>query len=156
MGSAVTLHLASRHGNAIAGLMLVNPFLYSNDPRVKLAPVLGRLPLLLKGVHNDVADPSREELGYAKVSTKGAWHALEIGKQARDLLPAITQPTLIFCSRQDHIVHPGNASLVYETIASKDKDLVWLERSYHVATLDYDREMIFERSAKFIEQHEER
>jgi carboxylesterase len=116
---------------------------------------LGRVPLLLKGVFNDVADPSRNELGYAKVSTKASWSAIQLGQSAQQKLPSISTPVLIFTSRQAHVVHPGNSSLILETIGSAEKELVWLERSYHVATLDYDRDIIFERSAKFIEQHAE-
>lgn len=155
MGGCVALDIASRLGSELAGLILVNPFIYTNDPRAKLAPLISKVPLLLKGVYDDVADPSRHELGYPKVSTKSSYSVIQMGQRVRENLPKITLPTIIFTSRQDHVVHPGNSSLVYETISSKEKEIVWLERSYHVATIDYDREIIFEQSAKFIAQHEE-
>jgi carboxylesterase len=47
----------------------------------------------------------------------------------------------------------GNAKRIHDTISSTEKDVVWLERSYHVATLDYDRDIIFERSAEFFRKH---
>ncbi len=153
MGGCITLDLASRFGEQLAGIVVVNPFLYSNDPRVKLAPLLGNVPLLLKGVYNDIAEPGRNELGYPKVSTKSSWSALKYGRAVKERLGKVTIPTLIFASRQDHVVHPGNASLVHESIGSADKELVWLDRSFHVATLDYDRHLIFEQSAKFVAAH---
>ncbi|MGH2830512.1 MAG: alpha/beta hydrolase, partial [Actinomycetota bacterium] len=153
MGGTITLELALRHADRLAGIVLVNPFVYTTDPRAKLAPLLGKFPLLLKGVYDDVAEPGRHELGYPKVSTKTSASVLEFGASVRSRLAQVRVPALVFASRQDHVVHPGNASLVVETIGSESKELVWLERSFHVATLDYDRHLIFERSAKFIAEH---
>ena len=39
---------------------------------------------------------------------------------------------------------------IRQWVSSTDLDVVWLERSYHVATLDYDAQVIFDRSAEFI------
>lgn len=153
MGGALTTELAARHGGRLSGLVMVNPFLYSTDPRVKLAPIVGRIPLLLKGVYNDIAEPGMKEVGYPKVSTKASLSVIELGKRAMKHLPKITVPTLVFTSRQDHVVHPSNSSYYIEHLGTADKEQVWLDRSYHVATLDYDREIIFERSAKWIEGH---
>jgi len=153
MGGTIVLDIVERRGDHLAGMILVNPFLYTKDPRATLTPVLGKLPILMKGVYNDIAEPGRTELGYPKHSTK-AWATLwSAAKGVQAKLPSVRLPTLIFASKQDHVVHPGNASLVHESIGSTDKELVWLERSYHVATLDYDRHAIFEQSAKFIANH---
>lgn len=154
MGGTIVLDLVERRGDELAGMILVNPFVYTKDPRAALTPLLGKLPILMKGVYNDIAEPGQNELGYPKLSTK-AWATLwAAAKGVKANLPKIHLPTLIFASKQDHVVHPGNASLVHESIASTDKELVWLERSYHVATLDYERHQIFEQSAKFIASHE--
>lgn len=40
-----------------------------------------------------------------------------------------------------------------EKLGSEDKELVWLENSYHVATLDNDADLIAERTARFIHDH---
>jgi len=155
MGGTIVMDIVQRRGDELAGMILVNPFLYTPDPRAKLTPVLGKLPLLLKGVYNDIAEPGQNELGYPKLSTKAFASLWSAAKGIKTRLPSVHLPTLIFASRQDHVVHPGNASLVHESISSTDKELVWLDRSFHVATLDYDRHLIFERSAKFVASHEE-
>lgn len=154
MGGTIALDIAIRRSKDLNGLMLVNPFVYTTDPRAKLAPVVGKLPLLLKGVYNDIAEPGRTELGYPKVSSKASASVLAAAARVKASLPTITLPAVIFASRQDHVVPPGNASLIHETIGSTDKELIWLDRSYHVATLDYDRHLIFERSAKFVAEHQ--
>jgi carboxylesterase len=49
------------------------------------------------------------------------------------------------------VVPKGNAELVMDRVASTDKELVLLNDSYHVATLDHDAEQIFERTHEFAE-----
>lgn len=154
MGGTIVLDIVERRGDELAGMILVNPFLYTKDPRASLTPLLAKLPILMKGVYNDIAEPGQNELGYPKHSTK-AWATLwSAAKGVQANLAKVHVPALIFASRQDHVVHPGNASLVHESISSTDKELVWLERSYHVATLDYERHLIFEQSAKFVAAHQ--
>lgn len=150
MGGTIALDLAARFADRIAGVIVVNASVYTKDPRAKLAPILGRLPISVKGVGNDVADPSMKELCYAKIPTRAAAQFLagQAGVCAR--LGQIRAPALIFVSRRDHVVDPGNARFIADHISSTDKEIVTLERSFHVATLDYDRDLIVERSAEFI------
>ena len=63
----------------------------------------------------------------------------------RDLMHNIVCPTLVIHSREDHIVPPANAMAVIRTISSDDIRLLWLNNSYHVATLDNDKDLIVER-----------
>jgi carboxylesterase len=55
--------------------------------------------------------------------------------------------------RNDHTVHPNNAQLIYDSVASTDKEIVWCERSHDVITLDLDRDMVFSRTDRFIKEH---
>jgi len=40
----------------------------------------------------------------------------------------------------------------YENVSSQTKELVTLENSYHVATMDYDLELIEQKSLEFIQK----
>jgi carboxylesterase len=51
-------------------------------------------------------------------------------------------------SPQDHVVDPHNSDIAAERV-SGPVERVTLERSYHVATLDYDKDLIFERAVEF-------
>jgi carboxylesterase len=51
-------------------------------------------------------------------------------------------------SPQDHVVDPHNSDIVAERV-SGPVERVTLERSYHVATLDYDKDLVFERTVEF-------
>ena len=67
-------------------------------------------------------------------------------------LPKVTAPVLLLHSRVDHIVEPVNSEVVRDGISSTDVTDIVLERSYHVATLDHDAELIFTSSVEFIEK----
>ncbi|HEX9775042.1 MAG TPA: alpha/beta fold hydrolase [Actinomycetota bacterium] len=151
-GGSIAFDLAARLGDRLSGIVTVNGLLFSRDPRVKLAPLLGKLPLKLKGVASDIADPAQAELAYGKVPTKASAALLAWLDGVKRSLGSITTPALIFTARQDHVVHPDNGPYALEHISSTDKELVWLERSYHVATLDYDKDEILQRTVTFIKE----
>ena len=82
-----------------------------------------------------------------------AYELTRLLKSMREALPRVSVPALIIASRQDHVVRePANAQYIVANIASKNKEILWLENSYHVATLDNDAELIFEQAANFIEK----
>ncbi len=68
----------------------------------------------------------------------------------RDLLPRIQCPTLVIQSRIDHVVDPSNGPRIVRLIGAKRVQLLWLDESYHVATLDNDKELIAEQAVAFI------
>ena len=150
MGGTVALDLAARHPDRVAGLVIVNGTIYSEDPRARFAPVLGKLPFSVKGIASDIADPDNHELGYTRVPLRAAAALLAYQSRVQQRLPQVQAPALLMVSRQDHVVPTSNTSYIAEHIGSTDVDVVWLERSYHVATLDYDAPLIFERSTEFI------
>ena len=65
----------------------------------------------------------------------------------------MTCPTLVFQFRDDHVVNPDNAPYIVEHVGTADKRLVWLDNSYHVATLDNDKELIGRETLRFIQEH---
>ena len=60
----------------------------------------------------------------------------------------LTMPLLLFTSRQDHVVEPNHSEHLAGTYGG-DVDHRWLERSYHVATLDHDRDDITAAAVAF-------
>jgi carboxylesterase len=153
MGGTITLDLAERFADRIAGIVLVNAAVFTKDPRALLAPILGRFPLVVKAVGNDVADPNSKELAYDRVPTKAAASFLKFQEKVKRRLPDVRCPALVFTSKQDHVVHPANGPYVLEHIGTTQKELVILERSYHVATIDYDKDVIVDRTNQFIKEH---
>ena len=73
-------------------------------------------------------------------------------KKARAGLPSIKTPILVFHSVEDHVLPVSNTEIVMNEIGSLDKQRIELVNSYHVATLDFDDQVIFENSRLFIQE----
>ena len=149
-GSSLCIDFAARHPDKVSGLVLLASFLFSKDPRRFLAPVMRLIVQSVPGVGNDIADPEMREIVYDRVPTRAAYSMLQFTRRARRALPEVECPTLIVHARNDHTAHPDNASVIYREIGSSDKELVWLERSYHVITVDLERQEVYDRTLGFI------
>jgi carboxylesterase len=149
-GAALALDFVARNPDSVTGLVTLGGFVHTSDPRRFLAPILSKLVKSLPAVGNDIADPTQREIAYERLPAAAAYHMLRIVKRARASLPKVVTPILVMHGRNDHIVHPRNADIIFNSVASKDKELVYLERSFHVITLDYDREDLLRRTFEFI------
>ncbi|MGJ3507366.1 alpha/beta hydrolase [Enemella sp. A6] len=154
MGGALSLRLAQRYGADVAGLMLVNPAIASRDRAMRLLPVLSRVIASIKGIGNDIARGG-DEIGYPRTPLKAANSMTHLWADVRNHLGRVDQPILLCTSRIDHVVDPSSAEAIEAGVSSTELERVHLERSYHVATLDHDDELIFRRSAEFLARHTE-
>ena len=150
MGGTLALHLAQTRGEDLAGMVLINPAVLTKDPRLKVLWLLKWVVPTLPGVGNDIAKPDEQEMAYDRVPLKALASMLALQAVARNNLSAVRIPTLIFTSRQDHVVDPANSALILDGVSSDDIEQVWLERSYHVATQDYDAQTIIDGTSAFI------
>ncbi len=71
----------------------------------------------------------------------------ELGPQLAD----ITCPLLLFTSRNDHVVPPSSSDYLASRVTGPVERIV-LQRSYHVATLDWDAPEIEARTVAFAKQ----
>ncbi|GAA1234546.1 alpha/beta hydrolase [Oryzihumus leptocrescens] len=152
MGGALALQLAQNHGPRVAGLVLVNPAVKFEDPRLVVLPVLKHLVGALPGIANDIKKADATELAYTKTPLKAGHSQIVAWRTVIRDLPEVTQPVLLLHSPQDHVVPASSSALVLSKISSEDVQEILLENSYHVATLDNDAPLIFAESVKFIER----
>jgi carboxylesterase len=142
MGGALTLWLAARHPE-IAGVAVINAVAYPPDPspapalRAQLEQGVKTIP----GVGNDVADPAEQELAYPLVPLACLISLFEGLAEVGPRLGDIRCPALVLTSPQDHVVQPVQSDLIAKGVAGP-VERVTLARSYHVATLDYDKALI--------------
>ena len=150
MGGFMGLKLAIEKGRDVAGLVLVNPAINSERLDVKLLPVLKRLVPGWPAIGNDIKKPGMDERAYPKTPLKALASLFAEFKATRPQLAEVTQPVLIFRSREDHVVDPSSARIIMSTVSSRDLEERILDESYHVATLDNDAETIFAGSLDFV------
>lgn len=150
MGGTLTLHLAVQHPG-IAAIVLVNPVVEPADfaSLVDIAQAqLDAGEQFIQGVGNDVADPDVTELAYTSMPNAAVLSLVDGLKALKEDLASIRPSALILHSTQDHIVPPSSVKLLTESLTSP-YEVVELDRSFHVATIDYDRDIINERAVAF-------
>jgi carboxylesterase len=150
MGGSLTLRLAERHGDAIRGIVLVNPAVHSERPDRFLLPVLQAVVPSFPGISNDIKKPGQDEGAYDKIPLKAAHSLSKLWKIIKADIASVRQPLLLFRSAEDHVVEASNAKFILDHVSSTDKTEVVLPDSYHVATLDNDAETIVGDSIDFV------
>ena len=148
MGGALSLRLAEQHGAAVSGLVLVNPTINLTDPRMRALPILRLLPSL-GGIANDIAKPGEVEFGYHRLPLRALYSATLLWADVRRNLSRVDQPLLVYRAINDHVVDASSVRLIKAGVRSSDQTYIELQRSYHVATLDYDADDIFDGSVAF-------
>jgi carboxylesterase len=150
MGGTLALHIAEQRPGDVAALVLINPFLMFRHPLRPLLGVLKHVVPSFPGVGNDIARPGADELPYARVPLRAAASAFAGLDVVRAGLHRVTAPTLVLTSRTDHTVDPADSRIVVDGLTSAVSEQVWLERSFHVATLDYDADLIVDRTISWL------
>jgi carboxylesterase len=120
--------------------------------QIKFVHIISRLQKSRASVGDDIKKPGVTEWGYDALPLKGVAQLYKYLKLARASLPRIKTPTLVFHSVDDNILPVSNTEIVMNELGSTDKSRIELVNSFHVATLDYDAELIFENSRLFIEK----
>ncbi|KAF1055546.1 MAG: Thermostable monoacylglycerol lipase [Stenotrophomonas maltophilia] len=173
MGAVLSLTLAARRPDLVSGVGVYGAtFRYDgwNIPaRARLSFVLPWLKRL--GIGRDrmfMEEPPyglrderlRAQISAAMLSGDSAaaglpgnpWHALaEMGalsRWTRRHLHQVTAPCLVMHAREDDVASLGNAELVMDRV-SGPRELVILDDSYHMITIDRERRDVIRRSAAF-------
>jgi carboxylesterase len=151
MGGGTVLNVAASHNEILAGVILVNPMIHVKGVPVELAFFLSRLQKMRTSVGDDIKRPGITEWGYDALPTRGVYQLLKMLRITRRNLKNITVPVQLFHSVEDHTLPVTNTEIIFDEIGSLNKSRIELVNSYHVATMDYDQELIFQNSLTFIE-----
>lgn len=149
MGGTLTVWLATRHPE-IAGIAVINGLVEPPAPALRqmidmmVAQGVPEVP----GIGSDIADPAMTEVAYQATPISSTVSLMNELPALKADLAAITSPVLIFTSVEDHVV-PTVSSDTLAAGVSGPVERVALQRSYHVATLDYDRELIERETVAF-------
>lgn len=154
MGGALSVRLAERNPDLVSGLILVNPALIDPHGLIRRTSILRFFKATLKPTESDIAKPNPPIHGYGETPLRALYSLSLLLEDIKPRLARIDAPILLFRSVHDHVVPGTNSEAILHEAQSIDKKLVLLENSYHVATLDYDAEIIHQESLAFIERLE--
>jgi carboxylesterase len=150
MGGTLTLWTALQHPE-VAGIACINPAAKGQVPEVvdMLRGMVDEGQDVMPGIGSDIADPDVVESAYEGTPLRPLLSLLDDGVgPIEGRYGELTCPLLLLNSPQDHVVEPSNADFLAETYGGP-VERVSLPRSYHVATLDYDKELIRESIVAF-------
>jgi carboxylesterase len=153
MGGALTLWTGLHHPE-VAGLICVNPATEppGDDVRAAVGAMLADGTEVMPAIGSDIADPDSAESAYDGTPVRPLLSLVDDG-----LAPLSTRygelrmPLLLFTSPNDHVVEPVQSEHLAASYGG-DVDHRWLERSYHVATLDFDRDVIAVEATAFAQR----
>jgi carboxylesterase len=155
MGGTLALDLVLSQPAELAGAVVINaPYL--DRPGARLARLVGWvapfLPRRLLGMaENDVARAGVDGRSYRLVSTRAGASLVGELARLRARVATVQRPVLVAYSRVDHSVDPASSRALLAALGRHGRELV-LERSYHLATLDHDAELLIERTAQFVDE----
>lgn len=150
MGGTLACWLAQQHPE-LSGVALINPLV--EPPPDELLRAVGELvdsgTEVAPGIGSDIAMEGVTEYSYDGTPLKAALSLFDGVREVASKIAEIRAPVLLLSSRQDHVVPPSNGDFLVASLRTQ-VERVWLERSYHVATLDFDREEVEHRIVAFV------
>lgn len=156
MGGTLTLNVGSRRVGdpRIVGLVSIGGTLYLGDWRLRFVDLIRRVVKWQAWGQPDIKDQRAWEhhVAYRRIRTCTIPEILALMRETTRRLPLIQQPTLIVQARHDHIVPPGNAALIRDRIASRDRRVLILDNCYHVSTVDFDADLLNTEIVRFVER----
>ena len=155
MGGTLVLNVAARHANdpRVAGVVSIAAPVRLTDWRLRILRWGCKVIRWQLWGRPDIKDRRAwaGHVAYKKFRTQTVLELLALMNETFDRLPSVTQPLLLLHARQDHVVPPKNAPLIYGLVGSTDKRLVWLDNAYHVVTVDFCAPVLNEAVASFVE-----
>ncbi len=155
MGALLALKLAVDYPETVTGAVLLSPALRLANPGLPwirpLLPLLGRNRYIDKA-HRDVADPQAraESPSSPRIPLLALHQLLLLQKHTRQLLPQVRQPVLVIHSRQDHTCPLRNVALLQRGLRGPVRTVL-LDASFHVISIDVDKERVAAEVAAFVD-----
>lgn len=88
--------------------------------------------------------------GYPVNPLKGTLQLLRLQSYLRPRLNQVTQPMLLVQGRRDATVHPGVPDFLDQHVASKIKEIHWMDRSAHCVIIDQEMDQVNQITLNFL------
>jgi carboxylesterase len=151
MGGALTAFVAENRKD-VAGCVFINPMV---KPPVEemvdgLRALLDAGLETIDSIGSDIKKEGSVEASYDATPLACAASLFEAIQTVNAELAKITAPSLLLSSREDHVVTSDNGDDLVRK-ATGPVERVWLEDSYHVATMDNDQELVESKTLMFLD-----
>ena len=154
MGATLILNAALRH-RSVVGLVCINPLTRLRDAATMEMLnefIEDGLKVVPGGDGSDIADPNAVDISYSGTPLVPLRSLMHDGVATiTDRFGELTMPLRVLTSRQDHVVDPADSEHLVATWGGVVEH-TWLERSYHVATRDYERDYVTSEAVAFVKK----
>jgi len=152
MGAILTLYLGASHPGVVRGIVPINGGVELDNPDLAAMAFRRDLPDVVPSWDETwlLKDPAAVEVAYREMARTTIVDVMGLAKIVEELLPALTVPVLFLQSAEDRVIPARNGPAMAARAASLDKRVVFLQNSYHVATLDHDRGLVAGEVIEFI------
>lgn len=151
MGGSITALLAADHPE-IAGIVCINPAV---APSIEMLAALEALEdageEYMAGIGSDIAMEGVVESAYEQTPVRALRSMIRAADGQLDRLSDIRCPVLIMTSPDDHVV-PASDSDHLAAEVSGPVERISLPRSFHVATMDHDKDLIEAEAVAFAQR----
>lgn len=111
-----------------------------------------RNPEVRRRVAKQILEQETTEVGSASLSAKHLYQSLRLIKFAKKIIKDFRSDIKIICSVDDDVVAPKTIDWIDKNITSSTCKIIWLGGSYHIITLDNEREIVVNESVEFIQE----
>jgi carboxylesterase len=105
--------------------------------------------LLRKWIAREMAEKTTSIAGASSLPMTAIYQARQLIRHVRRVIPAVNAPALVIHAKEDDVASLKSAEFVLENIGSDDVDFVLLRDSYHIVTLDNEKELVADETIRF-------
>ncbi|MBU0615465.1 MAG: alpha/beta hydrolase [Nanoarchaeota archaeon] len=144
-GASLSLYLAENYN--ISGIILMDTIIY---PVNTYAYYTNILKYFVRYKKNTRLIEDEEQYYYTHKPVAAVNQLMRfIGVLKKDI-SKVTEPALIIHYDNDYTSKPKSAQYVYDNIQSENKELIWLNNTFHVPTKGEEKLFVFEKTEEFI------
>jgi carboxylesterase len=148
MGGSLALHLSAHY--EVDGIVALAPGLILKNKLSFLSHILHPFYRYSKKWFGPDIRADVETITYDKIPVKSLSELLKLFKHLRDDLRDVNAPVLIIYAKQDHVINGKSAQEIYKQVSSKNKRILSLKESYHIISLDIEKEQVFRETINFL------
>jgi len=148
MGGSIALHLSAHY--EVDGIVALAPGLFLKNKLSFLSHILHPFYPYSKKWSGPDIKAEVETITYDKIPVKSLSELLHMFRHLRDDLTDINAPILIIYAKQDHVIDGKSAQEIYKKVSSNNKRILRLKKSYHIITLDIEKEQVFRETINFL------
>jgi len=150
LGGTIALNLGARFPQLVDGVATINGSIGLYRPEQARSVFEPTADGFGPGIGSDICRSGVREICYERIPASTLEQRFVLTMATGLMLPCLIRPVLVMQSRIDHVVDPASGPCIVQRVGSTLIELRWLERSWHVATLDHDRDLIVDYLVGFI------